>query len=366
MKNKKGTGSYKKLSNGTIEYTVSVGYTDSGKRERKKFYGRTENECRKKYREFIKEGEKPKEKTVEHTLSQWIAVWLTTYKQGRVEDSTYSDYSYLANHVENHDVGSMKLTAIKPIHVTGFFSDKSELSHSFHKRVKYLLTAAFEAALDNELCNRNPVRKAEAIKKVQPEKEAFTESEVREIIDFAKTDKLFGLPIYIMLNSGIRSGEMRVLTSRKFDFTSGVLTIDKAIKRTEEIGLPKNNKTRYIPICVEVAEFLKTKLQDESGYIVGGNSYVSRAGFRSRYQHFFNRLNKHLESNGKEPIPYKSPHAMRHSYGILCQKSGVPVGVVSAILGHASLETTDKYTHLSDISTLTEAIAKSPLQKILA
>lgn len=53
-KRKSGDGSFKALSNGTVEFTVSVGYDLYGNRIRKKFYGKTENECRKKYKEFIK------------------------------------------------------------------------------------------------------------------------------------------------------------------------------------------------------------------------------------------------------------------------------------------------------------------------
>ena len=81
-------------------------------------------------------------------------------------------------------------------------------------------------------------RRAEIAKKSQPEKEAFTESDVRTIIDFSKTDELFGITMYIMFNTGIRGGEMRALTVDRIDFENGVITIDRAIKRTGELGNP--------------------------------------------------------------------------------------------------------------------------------
>jgi integrase len=252
----------------------------------------------------------------------------------------------------------MRLTKIKPLHVTQYFSDKSEMSNSFLKRSKFLLNASFEAAIDNDLCGRNPARNIKLAMKPQTEKEVFTDDETRAIIEFAKTDRLFGVPIYIMFNTGIRSGEMRGMTTEQLDFTKGFIKIDRAIKHTEEIGLPKNNKTRYVPLDDEVIEFLSANIDMSVKYLVGNKHYVSRAGFRSRYQHFFNRLNKHLADNGKEPISYKSAHSTRHTFASIRQKNGMPVAILMEIMGHSSREMTDHYTHVGDIATLSEAVRK--------
>jgi len=357
MPRKKGEGSYQKLPNGTFEFSVELGRDIYGKRQRKRFYGNTEAECRKQYKQFLKDGE-PKTATQGYTLTSWLDKWLVTYKKGKVSDGTYSDYEALAVHVRNHKIGGLKLSQVKPIHVTDYFTDKKDYSHSFLKRMRFVLNAAFESAIYIDYCDKNPVRRAEIPKKTQPEKEAFTEEQTKTIVEFAKTDDLFGLPVYIMFNTGIRSQEMRALTTEKLDFAKGIVTIDKAVKRNEVLGLPKNNKARYIPLNNEVEQFLQSKLQVKSGYIIGGDNYVSRAGFRSRYEHFFNRLNKHLVSNGKEPIPFKSAHSTRHTYATLLQKNGMPVAMVAALLGHHSTEVTDKYTHVSDTFTLSQAVNK--------
>jgi integrase len=186
MKNKKGGGTFTKLKNGTIEFTVSVGYNECGKRQRKKFYGKTETECHKKYREYIKEGDKPKVKPIEHTLSSWFDEWLVTYKEKKVQSSTYDEYVKLATRVKNHRIGDMKLTQIKPIHVTEFFTAIIGYSHSVRKKTRFLLTAAFECAVDNDYCSKNPVKRAEIAKKPQTKKEPFTEDEAKTIIDFAQ------------------------------------------------------------------------------------------------------------------------------------------------------------------------------------
>ena len=224
--------------------------------------------------------------------------------------------------------------------------------------MRFLIGAAFECAVDNDLCTKNPVKRAEIAKKSTPEKEAYTEDEVHTILDFAKTDELFGVPMYILLNSGIRGGEMRALSVDRIDFDNGIIKIDRAVKETGELGKPKNGKIRYIPLNSEATEFLKSELHGKIGYIIGGDYYVSKDGFRGRHDWFFKRLNQFLESEGKPPIVMKSPHSLRHSFGTLCQKSGMPVAILMEIMGHSSREMTDHYTHVGDITTLSEAIKK--------
>jgi integrase len=358
MQRKKGDGSFRKLPNGSIEFTVSVGFDVYGKHQRKRFYGKSQVECRKKHKDFIKGGEKQPERSKEYTLAAWLDDWLEIYKLNKVEASTYKDYVYLASHVKGHSISIKKLSQIKSIHITQFFTSINKYSYSSRKRMQFLLNAAFESAIDNNFCDKNPVRCAEIAKKVQPEKEAFTESETKMIIEFAKTDKYFGVPIYIMFNTGIRSGEMRALTVDKIDFENGVITIDKAVKRTGELGKPKNGKSRYIPLEEDVTEFLKSKLCGKTGYIVGDDEYTTHSGLRGRYECFFNRLNLYLESKGEKLIGIKSPHSTRHTFGTLRQKGGMPIAMVMELLGHSSLAMTEKYTHLGDIATLSEAVRK--------
>jgi len=358
MIRKKHDGSFRKLANGTIEFTVSIGFDAYGKHQRKRFYGKTETECRNKHKEFIKGGEKEQSRPKEYTLYAWLNLWLETFKEGNVEGSTYKDYVYLSKHIREHKIGKMKISQVKSLHIIEFFKSINNYSDALRKKMRFLLNGAFESAIDNDFCAKNPVRRAVIAKKSQPEKEAYTEDETRAIIDFAKTDELFGIPVYIMLNTGIRSQEMRALSIDRIDFENGIIKIDRAVKRTNELGKPKNGKTRLIPLEPEVADFLKSKLHERTGYIIGDDYYVTHSGFRGRYESFFSRLNLFLESKGEKPIQIKSPHSTRHTFSTLRQKSGMPVAMVAALLGHSSLAMTEKYTHFGDVATLSEAVRK--------
>jgi integrase len=137
-----------------------------------------------------------------------------------------------------------------------------------------------------------------------------------------------------------------------------MVKITQAIKRTGELGSTKNCDTRNIPIKPEVLEFLETKIDKRAGYILGDANFVSKAGFESRYKHFFNRLRKHLEVNGEESVDYKPPHALRRTCATNWHKSGMPIGIISKLLGHGSIAVTEKYLGLGDIDTLMDAVDK--------
>jgi integrase len=220
--------------------------------------------------------------------------------------------------------------------------------------------------MSTDLCSKNPVKNAKITKKQPGVKQSFTEDEVRTITNFAKSDKKFGIPILIMLNTGIRSGEMRALTINKIDFESGIVTVDTAVKCTDELGLPKNGKPRIVPLDGETLRFLKSKVNREKKYFIGDTYYVSKSGFRNRYDSFFKRLNKTLIKIGAEPIASKTPHATRHTFSTLLQKNGMPIAIVAELLGHSSTKITENYTHLGDANILSQAIKKYPLIRSLA
>ena len=92
---KKGDGSFRKLKTGQIELTISDGYDIFGKRLRYRFYGSTESECRKKYKEFIKSGGESKRAPTtircrNGLLCGWTHTRKTTYSEARLKNISIS------------------------------------------------------------------------------------------------------------------------------------------------------------------------------------------------------------------------------------------------------------------------------------
>ena len=57
------------------------------------------------------------------------------------------------------------------------------------------------------------------------------------------------------------------------------------------------------------------------------------------------------------------PHTLRHSYGTRLARAGVPLPVISSLLGHASLSTTSVYLH-ADRRWIIDAVRADPLTTV--
>jgi len=369
MKRKKGDGSYNRLPNGTFEYTVSVGYDIYGKRIRKKFYGKTETECRKKRDNYIADGRKTENETVtEHTVSSLLDEWLLVHRKERsnILSSTHDEYGGLAARIKKYSIANMKVSKVDSIAISDFFTDILSYSNTIRRKSRVVLNAAFELAVIRKYCESNPVKRVKIEIKPQEKKVAFTIDEMKTIINFAKTDKKFGLVMYVMLTSGIRSGEMRALTVDKFNFKKGFVRIDKSAKTNGELGVPKNNIIRSVPLEDEVLAFLIENIDKSVNYLVGDSYCVTEDGFRGRYDAFFVRLNKYLTSKGEKPIDFKPPHVTRHSYATRLWENDMPIAKISRLLGHKSIVVTIQYLNLTDEDIMTESVNKHSIMALLA
>lgn len=356
---KAGDGSYRKKPNGRIEYTVSYGFDLYGKRIRKSFSGKTEAECRRKAKDYEAALNSKEEITQEYNLSDWLDRWLQLYKSRNVQAGTYDDYVYIVSIIKAHRVSGLRLIDIKPVHLMDFFGDNVHYSQTVLKKLRFVLNNAFEKAIDNDICYKNPMRRVDIPRKQTNEKDTFTEYEISRLKSFAESDELFGLPMLILINTGIRGGELRALTPGDIDIDNRCVYVRKAVKKGGEIGTPKNGKQRVVPLGKNCALLIGERLEGlpKNECIVGNRpTPVTEASFRSRYQQFIQRLNKKLSAEKEPEVRILSPHIMRHTYSTDLQRKGVPLAIVSRILGHSSTSVTDTYTHLGALEDLKNAL----------
>lgn len=360
----KGDGSFKKLPNGTVEYTVSCGIGADGKRQRPKFYGQNPTDCKRQYKQWMKDVGQKKAAVTEYTLGGWLDRWLQTYKGKRIPagekqiaQSTIDEYMSLAERVKKYKIANKPLMDIKPIMLSEFFhGDFSKFSHTIIKKTRFLLNAAFEAAVDNDYCYKNPMRNVAIPQKQQGKKAAYDDDSIKAIVRFAARDKGFGACMLLMLGTGMRAQELRALQIDHIDYANRTVNVEWAIKESGLKGVTKNRLERTIPITRALTKHLKKALNGQSGYVLGGNNYVVRDTLRSAYEWFFIRLNRDREAKKLKPIKQLPPHCCRHTYSTVLQRKGVPLPVVAALLGHKSVGVTERYTHLDTLEDMRKAI----------
>ena len=178
--------------------------------------------------------------------------------------------------------------------------------------------------------------------------------DIFRLLDSIKTDTLAGIRnraiFETLYSSGIRVSELEGLNVFDVDFSRCLIRV---------IG--KGNKERIVPIgkkAVATIKEYRKRLQSEAGIAEEDNGplFLNKGNGRLTSRSIARILNKTARECGLL-IPV-SPHALRHTYATHMLDAGADLRVVQELLGHKSLSTTQKYTHVS-IDRLMETYDKA-------
>ncbi len=178
------------------------------------------------------------------------------------------------------------------------------------------------------------------------------------LLDSVKTDTLAGLRnramVEVLYSCGIRVSELTGLNVYDVDFNERVVRV-----------LGKGDKQRIVPIgrkALETIEAYRQRLQKETGISASENAplFLNQNKGRLTARSVARILEKIARECGiLTPV---SPHALRHTFATHMLDAGADLRVVQELLGHKSLSTTQKYTHVS-IDRLMEAYDKAHPRK---
>lgn len=344
------------------------------------FYGKNEAEARKKLREFRKTIKTYEEniKYSEEYLSGYIENWLAMSKFGKIKDSSYDILERVFNNqIRCSDIGKKKMKDITIDDMQIFIDDIAKnYSVSIVKKVMEILKPSIKKAVIEQKMRFNPLdfvvmpKKSIIIGMEDEEKEQmYTTEEIEKITEVCmsfygtntrNTKRYRYAPAYILLlNTGIRVGELAALTWKDVDYDRKIIRISKTVstiinrdrfesdnKKVNVITTTKTKKSnRVIPMNETALLVLKEleKRQKEmditSDYVIAtkeGNPMLVRV-----LEQTFSRICK------ENLIGYKGVHALRHTFGSVLVKKGVDIKVISEILGHSTVQFTyDRYIHV--------------------
>lgn len=113
--------------------------------------------------------------------------------------------------------------------------------------------------------------------------------------------------------------------------------------------LGKRSRERMVPISRLACEFVSEYLQKVRGRLTRGREeqalFVNHRGRRMTRQGFWKIIKRYAREAGiDKPI---APHILRHSFATHLLENGADLRSVQEMLGHASIATTQIYTHLT-------------------
>lgn len=353
----------KRRTDGLFEYKGTVGRDVFGSAIRKSFYSNVSKaEARKKCEEYkiahaVQRitGVQIAEKVPSTLFAEWAYKWLEVYKRPTVDETSYqSTYLPAVKRLTSY-FGAAALDAILPINVQNFFNASQHLSMSTLKKTRFILSAIFNAAIENNLCATNPVRCIELSSNyVTRPRRALSDKQMADFALYAAGERDDAL---LMLLTGIRRGEMLGLMWEDYDAVKHTLRIQRSLaeKNGQVVAnSPKWESYRTLPLSDEACSVIGRQRKN-SLYIFPDRFSRARnpRTWSQMYRKFVQRLPEELRV---------SSHELRHSYGSYLWRHGVDVYAIQKLLGHKSIEVTTRiYVH-SDLESLRTAVDKKNLR----
>ncbi|MDC6390097.1 tyrosine-type recombinase/integrase [Maribacter sp. PR1] len=188
----------------------------------------------------------------------------------------------------------------------------------------------------------NPLTKHRALKTPKKLETPFSEIEMENVLreitypdDFdGKRDRLI---IHVLYTTGIRRAELINLKMKNLDLEGKSLKV-----------LGKRNKERIIPLLQETIIFFKEYFVARESLPSTSNFdfvFLTKTGNKVYETLVYRIINKYFRKVSAKVK--KSPHILRHTFATHLLNKGADLNSVKELLGHASLASTQVYTHNS-------------------
>ncbi len=367
-------GIYFSKSKNMWEARITVKDPYSGKTKRLSRYASTEKDARKLKTELLRQRDYGSLRFgTNQSFSDYATHYLEFEAPNRCSKTTINDYFYKLEHYVIPEIGNRPYRDIKPVELQELFTrmmrgtkSQKPLSWKSVESIRGLLSGIFAVAESHGDVPFNPVRKTfhpKPTKDVaQKIIEVWTEDEQRDVI-LKSTGTNFEAYIYLVLSTGLRTGEATALRWSDIDFQNGVVHIRKTLRRTTpaptdfkfDISVGKEQKKsemvfnepktsssrRSLQIQPPVIEALVQRaFKQQVKRIEEGSDWnemelvfpnedgkpIQPGTFRSHYRGF-------LKSIG---IRYIRPHWIRHTFAVTLLSNHATIEQVQQALGHSS------------------------------
>lgn len=188
----------------------------------------------------------------------------------------------------------------------------------------------------------NPLQKHKSLKTEKKVQVPFSEKELLDVVDFNEyPDDFEGvrnrLTIELFYTTGMRRAELINLKVFSYDAANSAIKV-----------LGKRNKERIVPVLQSSALLLEKYLEKRAALenIADRDMLILTSGGKKVSESFVYRLINRYFSVVSAKVK-KSPHVLRHTFATHLLNNGADLNSVKELLGHASLSSTQIYTHSS-------------------
>ena len=219
--------------------------------------------------------------------------------------------------------------------------------------------------LSEEYSDKSPIDVLKLPKVPQKLPEVLSIADVARMLDMMETETPLQVRdkalMEVLYGCGLRASEACGLDSASLHLEDGFL-----------VAMGKGSKERLVPISGTALDALETYMYGGSRAQLSlkakapkqedlGAVFLNARGGRITRQGLFGIVRKAGEAAGLDAL---HPHTLRHSFATHMLEGGADLRVIQQILGHASISTTQIYTHVDRQHVREEYLAAHPRAKV--
>lgn len=315
------------------------------------------------------------------TVDDWFNYWITNIV-GDLAPNTRRNYKERYEHNIQPVIGRIKLSDVKPLHCKMVLNTMDmDYAGSTIRQAYITMGTMLKSALMNDLIAKHPMNGVRYTKPVRAVSDIkfLTVAEQEKFLETAKRSHNY-YQYALILETGLRTGEMIGLTWDAIDWENKTLTVNKTLEYRHDRGYwragpPKTQQSyRTIPLTAKAYEILERVSYEKqfrkesetlsqvleyidritgktSQPVMGDLVFVNwRTGEPAKNSSYDTHLYKLCDEAG---IKRFCMHALRHTYATRAIESGMQPKILQKLLCHASIKTTmDRYVHVTDESML--------------
>jgi len=321
---------------------------------------------------------------------EWIRLCLSDYIVGTVSERTLQGYNEIAEKHLYTAFENLNLCDVQASHIQKYYTDKladggrvdgkegglSPVTVCHHHA---LLSRIFRLAVYHDKIVRNPMLKVTPPRAPEQERDAFTEAELKKLLAYCRERKQgkehgrYDIPILIAAYTGLRLSEVLALRWQDISVARKTVSVQQVIDHTTTGGLklkePKTKKSRRtIPVHPMLFRRLAPWRRELRGKIArlgeawqGDGTLIcpDDLGRLRNPSTASSMIIKLIKDSGVRQL---GMHALRHTYATHKLHQGVNLRALQDLLGHSVVNTTARYTHVSDgyLSGIINGIINSP------
>lgn len=154
----------------------------------------------------------------------------------------------------------------------------------------------------------------------------------------------------VAVRTGLRLGELLGLQWRDVDLEASVLHVKRQWTKYGELTAPKTKRARRrVPLAAEDLSFLKAlKVKALARGLAGPDNFVFCSRARTPLMHRNVQRRGFEAARDAAELPKRLTfHSLRHAFASYAAHRGVPVNVLSQVMGHSNVGVTQRvYIHL--------------------